>query len=312
MVVNKPDERYSRISIRGMLGFASIYQQPMVGSDVRHPHTLTKISMTIAYTDQVCGFLGDANEKLCARWTTLGAFMPFFRNHADAPSANQEFYVWPLVADAARYAINMRYRLLDYFYTALQRQSDDGTPAVSPLWFMHPNDRGTFGIDEQYYFGECIMVSPVTEEDSTRVRMYLPDNLYYDIETQRAIRGYGAWVYLSKIAFDRIPVHIPGGCVIPLRTESANTTTELRKKGFELIVAPGLDGNARGSLYVDDGESLDGGLVKTQVEWVYEAGELKTAVGEGFATLEEAGVNIEKVTILGKEGNNGNKGSDEL
>lgn len=239
--------------------------------------------------------------------------MPFFRNHADAPSSNQEFYLWPLVADAARYAISMRYRLLDYLYTALQRQSDDGTPAINPLWFLHPQDNATFAIDEQYYFGDCILVSPVMEEDSTTVTMYLPDDMFYELDTHKPIRGHGQWIKQHDIAYDRIPLHIRGGCVIPLRVESANTTTELRKKGFELIVAPGQDLTARGSLYVDDGESLDGGSTKTRVQWVYEAGELTTIVDEGFVSLEEAGIKIERVTILGRgnEEHDGS-GSDEL
>lgn len=297
-----------------MLGFTALYQQPMVGSDVSQATPPFPIQLRIpqsSHPEQVCGFLGDTNEKLCARWTTLGALMPFFRNHADAPSASQEFYRWPLVANAARYAINMRYRLLDYLYTALQRQSEEGTPAVSPLWFMHPKDTHTLAIEEQFYFGDCLLVSPVTEEDSTSVMLYLPDGVWYDLETHLAVRSRGAGVTLPHVPFDRIPVHIRGGCVVPLRSESANTTTELRRKGFELVVAPGLDGTARGSLYVDDGESLDGGAVKTWVEWAYEAGELTTSVREGFATLEEAGVKVDKVTVLEWPARSGVK-SDEL
>ncbi|KEY68038.1 hypothetical protein S7711_06950 [Stachybotrys chartarum IBT 7711] len=282
-----------RASIAGLLNFASVFQVPMVGSDV-------------------CGFIGSTNEKLCARWAMLGAFSPFYRNHADQGSRPQEFYQWPLVTSAARYAVNVRYRLLDYLYTAMYRQSVDGTPAINPMFYIYPKDKKLPRINSQYFYGDCILVSPVLDSESTKVRLYLPDDVFYEFDTHRKIRGRGDWVEYKDVPFDRIPLHVRGGCIVPLRLESANTTTELRKKGFELFVAPGLDGTARGSLYSDDGISLDGGPLRTDIEWEFSGGELKTAVVGGTVGLTEAGVRVDKVTILGEESAEEALGSDEL
>lgn len=143
------------------------------------------------------------------------------------------------------------------------------------------------------------MVSPVTEENSTKVEFYLPDDIFYDFETHRPLRGHGELHTVLDVPFDRIPLHIRGGCIIPLRAESANTTSELRLKDFEILVALGLDGTAAGQLYVDDGESLDGGK-KVHLAFSYTGGKFTSTILDGGDSAD-AGVRIRSVKVIGQD-----------
>lgn len=264
------------ISISSMLNFASVFQTPMVGSDV-------------------CGFSGNTTETLCARWMMLGAFQSFYRNHNELGSIGQEAYRWPTVAKAARRAIDIRYRLLDYLYTAFYVQTQTGKPALNPLFYLYATDEETFDIDSQFFYGDGILVSPVTEENSTSVDIYLPDDIFYDWNGDFSpVRGSGATISLSDIDFTTIPLHVRGGNILPLRMESANTTAAVRTKGFHILVAPGLDGQAKGSLYLDDGVSIEQPSI-TFINFTYNNGSF-TMSGE-----YDYGVNvsIERISVLG-------------
>lgn len=265
-----------RQSIQGMLDFASIYQVPMVGSDV-------------------CGFGGNTTETLCARWATLGAFYPFYRNHNGDTSISQEFYLWETVASAAKNAIDIRYRLLDYIYTALHKQSTTGAPLLNPIFFLYPNDTNTFALDLQFFYGDAILVSPVTEENATSVNVYLPRDRFYDFKTWAIVEGQGANITLDNVAFTDIPLHIRGGTIIPLRNESAYTTTEVRAKPFNLLVAPDASGSAEGALYLDDGDSIVQSAT-SQIEFSYRDGVLDVS---GSFDYQAEHNSVASVTVLG-------------
>lgn len=114
--------------------------------------------------------------------------------------AAQEFYIWPTVAEAARSALDIRYRLFDYFYTNMHRQSTTGQPVLNPIWFLYPEDEKTFSNELQFFYGDSILVSPVTEENSTSVSIYLPDDRFYDFYTHSIVESSGEKMDLHDVS----------------------------------------------------------------------------------------------------------------
>ncbi|KAH6847769.1 glycosyl hydrolases family 31-domain-containing protein [Chaetomium sp. MPI-CAGE-AT-0009] len=274
-----------RAAIRQLLAAAAVHALPMVGSDV-------------------CGFNGDAQERMCARWAVMAAWQPFYRNHADVSAPAQEFYRWGLVADAARKAIGVRYRLLDYLYTAMWRASAEGRAVVSPLWFHYPGDAATWGVQTQWFLGEALLVSPVVDDDSQTVRYYLPKDVWYDFWTGERVASAGETKTREGVDWADIPVHIKGGSIVPMRVRSANTTTELRKQNFVITVAPGVDGTALGELYLDDGESLDVGDRKSVITLTWNGKTVEASGIFGYAT----DLVVERVVVLGEGGSRTHEG----
>ncbi|KAK4958489.1 hypothetical protein LTR10_004917 [Elasticomyces elasticus] len=250
---------------------------------------------------QVCGFNLNTTETLCARWAVLGAWYPFYRNHADISALNQEFYLWPLVTEAAKKAIKTRMQLIDYFYTQLHYQTLDGIPrTILPLMYVYPSDANTLDNELQFFFGPSLLVSPVTEENVTTVEFYLPKDIFYDFFTGEKVTGQGAMITRNDVDYTDIPVHIRGGSIIPMRVDGANNTKLLRELDFELLIAPDLNGNAQGRLYLDDGESIKPTAI-SEINFTYSGGSLTVNGTFDFQTSSK----IASITVLGKTGGYG-------
>lgn len=176
----------------------------------------------------------------------------------------------------------------------MYQQTVDGTPLINPVFYLYPEDEDTFGLDLQYFYGDALLVAPVTEEGATSVELYLPQDTFYDWYTLEQIQGTGEFITVTEQTLTDIPLYIRGGAIIPLRTESAMTTKELRDKDFNLLIALDSNGQGRGQLYLDDGVSLQQNAT-TLVQFSYADGKLVAEGTFGYGT----GVVISNITLLG-------------
>ncbi|NWH68239.1 LYAG glucosidase, partial [Geococcyx californianus] len=130
----------------------------------------------------ICGFAGDTSEELCVRWTQLGAFYPFMRNHNDHGARPQEPYAFSPAAQAAmRNALRLRYSLLPFLYTLFHRAHSAGETVARPLFLEFPKDPNTWAVDRQLMWGGGLLVTPVLEAGKNKVSGYFPAGTWYSL-----------------------------------------------------------------------------------------------------------------------------------
>ena len=118
----------------------------------------------------ICGFVGNTNEELCARWSALGAFYPFSRNHNEDHSIEQDpVALGPKVTAAAKTALQWKYSLLPNLYTLFYKAHTTGDTVVRPLFFEFPKDSKSYEIETQFMWGSSLLIVPTLEEKATSV-----------------------------------------------------------------------------------------------------------------------------------------------
>jgi len=166
---------------------------------------------------------------------------------------------------------------MPYIYAQAVRSSAEGHPMMRPLFFEFPDDPTSWLIDDQYFFGEALLVAPLFETGSTGRRVYLPPGTWIDYQTGRVYEG-GRW-HEIKAGPVPIVVLVRDHTVLP-HIALAQSTMEMDWSRLELQVfstdgAPArgwvaLPGEAAHELRVvpgPDGPVLQEDPLEGRVQW---------------------------------------------
>jgi alpha-glucosidase (family GH31 glycosyl hydrolase) len=152
-------------------------------------------------------------------------------------------------------ALQIRYKLLPYYYTLFYKSHLTGSTVIRPLFHEYPKDKNTLDIFLQFLIGSTIMIAPVTDEGAKQVEVYIPSSDWFNYYTGEQYLYSKRFLNISA-PLDTIPILLKGGSIIPIQ-EYGNNTKYSRKNPFSLIIILNSHGNAEGDLFNDDGESLD-------------------------------------------------------
>uniref|UniRef100_A0A914ZM23 P-type domain-containing protein n=1 Tax=Parascaris univalens TaxID=6257 RepID=A0A914ZM23_PARUN len=205
----------------------------------------------------ICGDNSSLDDvELCVRWYQLGAFYSLSSDiiYKDSPSKDPIYN--KAVAVAAKQASIFKYRHRPYLYSLHFDVALNGGTVLRPVFFEFPDDSNTFDIEEQFMWGEAIMVVPVVRQKTVNVSAYLPNARWYSLRDE----DYGAEMAAGKKVLsapnnESVPVLIRGGYSIPRQVPKPSATARFADP-FDLLIALDNDGQAGGQLYWDDGESV--------------------------------------------------------
>ncbi len=160
------------------------------------------------------GFAQSPSPELYTRWLEAGVFYPYCRTHTEYGSRNQEPWSYGNRREQInRRSIELRYRLMPYWYNVFHESAATGLPVMRALLLDYPDDPRAIETDDEFLIGDDLLVAPVLKDGEITRRVYLPKGDWYDFWSRR--RYAGPLNITVKAPLDTIPLFARGGAVIP-------------------------------------------------------------------------------------------------
>jgi alpha-glucosidase len=197
------------------------------------------------------GFQGNASPELFTRWFQLGAFLPLFRTKANFANARRELWQYgePTLTTVRNF-LQLRQRLLPYWYTLAWEASQIGTPLIRPLFWLD-NSEAFWEVDDAFLIGDALLAAPILEEGATAREVLLPGGqLWYSFWNDSLHTG-GALRVKAPAPLERLPLYVRAGSVLPMEE---NDTLILH------LYAP-LEGAHTSMVFCDSGDGYGEAMV---------------------------------------------------
>jgi alpha-glucosidase len=247
----------------------------------------------VAFTGMdVGGFTGAPTQSLYARWMQIGAFTPYFRNHAASDTKASEPWTYgDEVLDISRNYVNLRYRLMPYLYSAFADAAASGEPVMRSLAIDYTHDPKIYApaFQNQYMFGKALLVAPF-ESTKDFGKVYFPAGKWYDLASDAVEEG--AREKIIELSVAQLPVYVRAGSVVPVQS-LVQSTAEQPSGTLALHIYKG-DADVATTYYEDDGATFayqQGAYYKRAIRYDGAARRITIGAVEGhfkskFAKLE--------------------------
>jgi alpha-glucosidase len=203
-------------------------------------------------TCDIGGFSLNTTLELLTRWMEAGVFFPLMRSHSENKS--QAHFPWlygPEAEAAMRGALDLRYRLIPYYYSLSHANSITAAPLMRPLAMEFPDDAQVSGLTDEWLMGKGLLAAPILNRGGAR-NVYLPKDRWFDFGTTHMTEG--PQTLKVREALDAIPIYVRAGTLLPLGPV-LQYTGQPTDAPLEMQIYPGRD--ATFDFVEDDGKTRD-------------------------------------------------------
>lgn len=121
---------------------------------------------------------------------------------------------------------------------------------MQALPFVYPNELALRDVDDEFLFGNSLLVNPVTQPNATSRNVILPEgNDWVDFWTGKGYQG--GQTIAAEAPLDRIPILVKAGSIVPMGPMVQSTAES--EDPLEIRIYSGKDADFL--LYEDSGNS---------------------------------------------------------
>lgn len=145
-------------------------------------------------------------SEIYVRAIQYSAFSLMIQTHGDVR------HMYELSDEAQRISAlytKLHDELMDYIQSYSDVACKTGMPVLRLLVLQYQNDTNVYDIDDQYMFGDALMVAPILTLDTTSREVYLPEGNWIDLLTGTEYEvGAGGKTITVTAELDQIPVFL--------------------------------------------------------------------------------------------------------
>lgn len=180
----------------------------------------------------IAGFAGPLpTADLYRRATQLACFVPALQWHSEPdggqfkeimPGAdgNNERSPWNIaqawgdseLLDEIRFWHNLHMNLVPYIYSSAVDCCEEYRPMMRPLVYTWSKHRQAVEWEDEYMFGESLLVAPLFEENQTSRKLWLPPGKWYGFFSKKQYNGD-----VLITSEERFPVYIRDGHAVAMK-----------------------------------------------------------------------------------------------